>query len=168
MKRLLSLFLITAVLVSGAMLGTALAERPPGWQLHLLTDDDSDYADITNSGSLRVSSQGSGELTFNMNSVTNSSAKDFEELFTHFACEVTSRVGDDDILVTLQGSILTTSSAFANIGTNKTISNSTTTATNPSSLQFQDSGTGAQRIRLHVVSGAGLVNTIAGTCRPVR
>lgn len=109
-----------------------------------------------------------GELTFDMSSVTNSAAKNLEDIYIHFACEVTSRVGDDDILVTLQGSILTTGSAFANIGTNKTISNATTTASNPSSLQFQDSGTAAQRIRLHVVSGAGLANTIEGTCRPVR
>lgn len=109
-----------------------------------------------------------GELTFDMSSVTNTAAKDFGDIYTHFACEVTSRVGNDDILVTLQGSILTTGSAFANIGTNKTISNSTTTATNPSSLQFQDDGTAAQRVRLHVVSGAGLANTIEGTCRPVR
>lgn len=109
-----------------------------------------------------------GELTFSMSTVTNSAIKDFEDIYTHFACEISNRVGDDDILVTIQGSILTTDSAFANTGTNKTISNSTTTATNPSSLQFQDDGTAAQRIRLHVASGAGVGNTIAGTCRPVR
>lgn len=109
-----------------------------------------------------------GELTFDMSGVTNSAIKDLEDIYTHFACEISNRVGDDDILVTLQGSILTTGSAFANIGTNKTISNSTDTATNPSSLQFQDDGTAAQRIRLHVVSGAGLANTAEGTCRPVR
>lgn len=100
--------------------------------------------------------------------ITNTTPANYGALYDHFACEITNRVGTSDILVALQGSIVFFDSAFANIGSNKTISNATTTATNPSTLQFQDSGTAAQRIRLHVVSGADIGNTISGTCRAVK
>ena len=110
-----------------------------------------------------------GDLTFeDLATVTNTTPANYSVLYDHFACEITNRVGTSDIVVTMQGSITTFDSAFANIGSNKTISNATTTALNPSTLQFQDSGTAAQRIRLHVVSGADIGNTITGLCRAVR
>jgi hypothetical protein len=110
-----------------------------------------------------------GDLTFtNMAAVTNTTPANYGALYDHFACEITSRVGTSDIVVTMQGSITTFDSAFANIGSNKTISNATATASNPSSLQFQDSGTAAQRIRLHIVSGTDIGNTITGICKAVK
>ena len=107
-------------------------------------------------------------LEFELNSIDNTTAANFGSLYNHFACEITNRAGTSDILVSIQGSITMFDSAFANIGSNKTISNATTTATNPSTLQFQESGWAAKRIRLHVVSGADIGNTITGICKPSR
>ena len=99
-------------------------------------------------------------LTFTaMNSVTNSSAKDMTVSYDDFWCEITNRTGTGDIVVTLEGTNLTTDSAWANTVTDKTIANSV-----DSSWQFQSLDVYERRIRLHIVSGADVTNTISGQC----
>lgn len=96
-----------------------------------------------------------------INSVTNSSAKDFAVSTPDFWCEITERTGLGNIVVTLQGTNLTSDSVWVDMNTNKTIANSS-----DSSWQFQSREYYARKIRVHVVSDADILNTITGKCGP--
>lgn len=101
-------------------------------------------------------------LTFtDIASVTNSAANDFGVSSPDYWCEITDRAGNNDIVVTIQGTNLTTDSAWTDMVTDKTIANSV-----DSSWQFQSFDYMASRIRLHVVSGADITNTVSGVCGP--
>jgi hypothetical protein len=103
-----------------------------------------------------------GTLTFTaINSVTNSASKDFGVSGDDYWCEITNRTGNNDIVVTLQGTNLNTDAAWVNTNTNTTIANGTTKGP---SWQFQSLDYYAKLIRLHVVSGADVTNTISGKC----
>lgn len=108
---------------------------------------------------------GSSMLSFtDINAITNSASKDFASSYEDFWCEITDRAGDDDIVVTLQGTNLTSDQAWVDLTTEKTISNSTDGP--DSSWQFQSQDNYARVVRLHVVSGAGVANTVSGKCGP--
>jgi hypothetical protein len=94
-----------------------------------------------------------------INSVTNTTVKDWSTSGDDYWCEITARAGNGNIVVTLQGTNLTTDSAWVDMVTNKTIQNST-----GSSWQFQSLDYYARRTRLHVVSGADIANTFSGKC----
>ena len=94
-----------------------------------------------------------------MNSVTNSSAKDFAVSAKDYWCEITNRTGTDEIIVTIQGTNLTSDSTWVNMVSNKTIANAA-----DSSWQFQSLDYYARKVRVSVKTEADVANTISGKC----
>lgn len=106
-------------------------------------------------------------LEFSFSSVTNSSTASLGSTYKDFACQVTGRTGNGNIVVALQGSI---SPSIANDLTwvdlmNTVAVNATSAATDNSSWHFQNLSAYSSTIRMHVTSGADVANTVTGICK---
>jgi hypothetical protein len=94
-----------------------------------------------------------------LNSVTNSAAYDFSRTYGTFGCDFT-RTGTGTIVVTLQGSRYIDS-----LFTNKTSNHTITNAPDTKSISVSpDSGHRLKRLRVHVVSGVNVTNTLTPVC----
>lgn len=108
------------------------------------------------------------ELSFELNAIENSGTKSLGASYDDFACQVTNRTGINNTVLELQGSIKSDISndlswiALAN----SAIVNTIAAGTNNSSWHFQSLDAYANIIRMKVLSGAGVANTVTGVCIP--
>lgn len=106
-------------------------------------------------------------LDFELSSVTNSATKSLGSSYEDFFCQITERTGNDNVILSLQGSGLniTGDDRLWVDMVNSTVVNSTTAATNSASWQFQSQDYYERAIRVHVIANTTsfIVN---GSCWP--
>lgn len=107
-------------------------------------------------------------LEFELSSITNSTPKYFGASYDDFACQVENRTGINNTVLELQGSIkpdISNDLSWVVLG-NSAVLNTTEAGTDNSSWHFQSLDAYATAIRIKVLSGVDLTNTVTGECRP--
>lgn len=107
------------------------------------------------------------QLDWELDAIENSTTKSLGASYPDFFCYVTDFVGNEDVILSLQGS--GTNETGDNRQwvdmVNSTIENSTTAQTSPGSWQFQSLEWYARTIRMHVIGNTAPF-AINGTCVP--
>ncbi len=108
------------------------------------------------------------ELDFTLNAIENSTPKGYGPSYPDYACQVTNRTGIGNIVIELQGSIKPSIANDLSWVTlvNSAVVNTTAAASSNTTWHFQSLDVYAKTIRMKVLSGAGVANTVTGVCRP--